>query len=65
MKRDTCEWVKAWYTVCPNCGQSTVQLVGPWDEPHPIALGWRYVLCGICESRDEHRGQHEDHEMDT
>ena len=47
------KWVRAWYTVCPRCGRTAVHLVGPWDEPHPVVLGWRYGLCESCEAEDE------------
>jgi hypothetical protein len=43
-------WVRAWYTVCSRCGRTVVHLVGPWDEPHPVVLGWRYSLCEACEA---------------
>jgi predicted Fe-S protein YdhL (DUF1289 family) len=56
MARKT-EWVKAWYTVCPGCGRTTVELVGPWDEPHDAVLGWREGLCENClgELEEERR----------
>jgi len=44
------EWVRAWYTVCPGCGRTTVELVGPWDERQRVVLGWRYSLCEACEA---------------
>ena len=46
-------WVRAWYTVCPGCGRTVAHLVGPWDEPHPVVLGWRYSLCEACEAEEE------------
>jgi len=51
-------WVRAWYEVCPGCGRTVVHLAGPWDEPHPVVLGGRYILCEACEAGGEQPPQH-------
>jgi hypothetical protein len=51
--------VRAWYAVCPKCGRTTVELVGPWDERQRVVLGWRYSLCEACEEQLERQaGEH-------